>query len=69
MFTIDDDPDDEQPPITELNALEQPGGVWQWDRGCLALATQNECRYGPVTAESLIHGVAANYCEPHARAR
>jgi len=54
--------------VTELNRLEQPSGVCQWSDGCSAPATYNVCQYDDATAEDLVDGVDANFCEPHARA-
>jgi hypothetical protein len=57
------------PATAEINRLEQPTGMCAWDRGCSQPATHNVVQYDSTTAEDLVDGVDANYCEPHAHAR
>jgi hypothetical protein len=66
----EDDEDDDPfgPAVTELNGLDAPIGQCQWDRGCSEPATFNVAQYDVSTAEDLLEGVDANFCEPHARA-
>jgi hypothetical protein len=53
---------------TEVNKLDEPTRVCRWD-GCSEPATHNVCQYDSSTGETLVDGVDADYCEPHARAR